>query len=385
MANHAVRRPLVLSTATLLALAVSVPASTADTAPLAPSTSRSSAPSVSAPLAFGWEPLASGTFGNVVALDVTPDGTIWASTSDTSEVMRSTDGGESFSNVAPPEGSEEFLQFYDIEAISADEAIVLSSGTGELSRVYHTLDGGESWHETYRATNPSSFINCIAMFDKMRGFAVGDSIDGKYQIITTANGGHTWQDVPPEAIPDAQDGEYEWAASGTCANATGRTGWFGTGNAPEARIIWTDDFGASWNASATPMPSGLGAGIMGVDFRTNNLGLAVGGDFGTGAGAVIRSTDGGASWSLVEGGPTSVSTGIAWWQDKKGDERMAGPSPEQKTVFVVGGGGSYASTDLGLTWTNFDFTALNTVTCLKRTPTCVAGGGGGTLMMLTSD
>ena len=31
--------------------------------------------------------------------------------------------------------------------------------------------------------------------------------------------------------------------------------------------------------ATTPMPAGPSGGIMGVDFRTNKLGLAVGGDF----------------------------------------------------------------------------------------------------------
>ena len=250
---------------------------------------------------FSWEVLPSGSIGNIVGIDVVSGDVAWFTTSDTAEVLLTLDGGESFEDVAPPEGFEEGLQFYDVEAKSATEAIVLAAGTGPLSRVYRTTDGGDSWDETFRAVDDGAFFNCIAMFDANRGFVVGDAVNDKYQIVVTDDAGASWTYVPEDAIPDAQPGEFEWAASGLCANATGRKGFFGTGAAAESRVIRTEDYGASWELATTPIPAGPTGGIMGVDFRTNKLGLATGGDFTLGTGC-------GGPHALTEGRPGCSST-----------------------------------------------------------------------------
>lgn len=377
-------RALITSAATLALVAVSFPASAE-----VPDADRRSAPSgspVSAGLPFSWQTADTGTLGNFVALDVVSEDVAWATTSDTAEVMLTTDGGATFTNVAPPEGIADGLQFYDVEATSADEAIVLSSGTGELSRVYHTPDGGETWHETFRAVDDLAFFNCVAMFDDMRGYAVGDPINDKYQIITTGDGGMSWDYVDPANIPDAQPGEFEWAASGTCANATGKKGFFGTGAATESRVIRTLDYGQTWEMAVTDIPAGASGGIFGVDFRTNKLGLAIGGDASTLTGGLARTTDGGVTWESVAG-PGEFRTGIAWWADKKGSAREIrklgmDPTEAQKTVFAVGVTGSNVSTDRGRTWTFFDPIGLNTVDCLEGSSVCMAAGGGGVFATL---
>ena len=187
---------------------------------------------------FEWLAVPSGSTGNIVGIDVVSGDVAWFTTSDTAEVLLTVDG-DTFEEVAPPEGIEEGLQFYDVEAKSATEAIVLASGTGSLSRVYRTTDGGATWDETLRAEDALAFFNCIAMFDEQRGFVVGDAVDGKYQIVMTEDAGATWAYVPDDAIPDAQAGEFGWAASGLCANATGKKGFFGTGAAAEARVLRT--------------------------------------------------------------------------------------------------------------------------------------------------
>ncbi len=389
MTSHIARNRILVSSVAIALAVVLAPVSNAEVP------DGRSAPAPMAPTGgdppFSWEVIPTGSTGNLVSLDVVTEDVAWAGSQDTAEVLRTVDGGATFVDVAPPEGSADGLQFYDVEANSADEAIVLASGAGDLSRIYRTTDGGATWTETFRATNPASFFNCGAMFDEQRGFAVGDPINDKYQIIVTADAGATWEFVPEDAIPDAQPGEFEWAASGTCANATGKKGWFGTGNAPEARVIRTADYGASWEMAPTPVPSGTNAGIFGVDFRTNRLGLAIGGDALAGSGGLARSTDGGVTWDLVDpsDAPDGFRTGISWWQDLKGDERAAkggriAITPEQKTVFAVGLTGSDVSTNRGRTWTQFDSGSLNTVSCLKGSAVCMAAGPFGVVTRLVA-
>jgi hypothetical protein len=112
-------RALITSAAAIALVAVSFPASAE-----VPDADRRSAPGGSPvaadSLPFSWQTADAGTIGNFVALDVVSADVAWATTSDTAEVMLTTDGGDSFTNVAPPEGVAEGLQFYDVEAISAD-------------------------------------------------------------------------------------------------------------------------------------------------------------------------------------------------------------------------------------------------------------------------
>ena len=381
MTPRSARTRLILSTA-MITLAVPLASGAAADVPTGGNAAASPAgpPSGRDQLPFSWQIVDSGSIGNLIGLDVVSDQVIWASSVDTAEVLLSVDGGDNFTEVAPEEGFEEGLQFYDVEANSADEALVLSSGVGPLSRVYRTTDGGATWEETFRAVDDAAFFNCIAMFDEQRGLAMGDSVDGKFQIILTDDGGATWTYAPTSGMPDSLEGEFGWAAGGACITATGRTAWFGSGAGPEARVFRSEDYGMTWTVASTGLAAGPSGGIMGVDFRTNRLGLAVGGDFTLGTPGLARSTDGGLTWDVVDG-PAGYRTSLAWWGDLKGSERST-ITDQQKTVFLVGLTGSDVSTDRGKTWEMFDSTALNTIDCLMDTSICWAAGGGGVLATL---
>jgi photosystem II stability/assembly factor-like uncharacterized protein len=375
-------RAIVTTTAALALVVSTAPASSADVPHVRDSRSAPAAPSRGVDqLPFSWQILSTGSIGNLVAIDAVSADVAWATSSDTAEVLLTTDGGDTFNDVAPPEGVEEGLQFYDVEARSADEAIVLAAGTGDLSRIYRTTDGGDTWDETFRAVDSNAFFDCIAMFDKNRGLAMGDPVDGKFQVILTSDAGATWDYAPASGQPDILEGEAGWAASGNCVNATGRRAWFGTGAGPEGRVFRSDDYGMTWTAASTGLAAGPSGGIMGVDFRTNKLGIAVGGDFTGGQLALARSTDGGATWTPLSGSvPNGYRTGVAWWSDLKGDEIASDRTlitPAQKTVFAVGPSGSDFSADRGKTWEQFDSNVMNAVDCVKGQGFCWAAGGGG--------
>ncbi len=53
----------------------------------------------------------------------------------------------------------------DVEAISTQEAYLLSAGTGTDSRIYHTVDGGKTWELQFKNREDAAFYDCFAFWD----------------------------------------------------------------------------------------------------------------------------------------------------------------------------------------------------------------------------
>jgi photosystem II stability/assembly factor-like uncharacterized protein len=319
-----------------------------------------------------WKLLDTGSTARLRGLAAVSDRVAWASGTG-GTVLRTVDGGRSWRSVGPPDTAD--LQFRDIEAFDADHAVVLAIGEGELSRVYVTGNGGRTWTETFRNTDPAAFYDCLAFFDRRHGLALSDPVDGHFRILSTKDGGRHWAVAPTTGMPAALDGEFAFAASGTClvtakTDATGNA-WFATGGGPSSRVFHTRDFGAHWSAVSTPVPSGPSAGIYSLAFRDRRHGLAVGGDFAAPTAApdgAATSRDGGATWTVAKRVPGEYRSGAAW-RSAFGD-----------TALAVGPTGSDVSDDGGRTWTRFDTGSFDSVECAGHT--CWASGENGRIARL---
>ena len=228
-----------------------------------------------APFAGSWEIRGSGTTASLRGLHVVDGAVAWASGSG-GTVLRSVDGGEHWELGVVP--GAEHLDFRDVFAWDRDRALVLSAGLPAM--IYRTDDGGKTWRPTYTNETPGVFFNAIAFWDALHGIAVGDPIDGRFLLITTDDGGTTWNELPRGSRPEALEGEANFAASGTCLTTRGtKLAWFGTGG-PAARVFRTSDGGAYWNVASTPLPSGQPSqGVFSVYFLGERRGVAVGGDY----------------------------------------------------------------------------------------------------------
>src|SRR5207247_591711 len=246
-----------------------------------------------------------------------------------------------------------------------NRAVILSIGNGGDSRVYVTSDAGKHWALTFVNDDPDAFYDCMTFFDDRRGLALSDPVNGKFRIIATDDGGLTWRVVSSAGMPPALPGEFAFAASGEClVTDHGRRAWFGTGGGAQARVFRSDDGGATWQVSATPMHSGPTAGIFALAFRGQQHGLAVGGDFTTptvAPAALALTSDGGSSWQLAPGAPGQYRSGAAW---------VTG-----RDAIAVGPSGSDVSTDQGRTWQRFDDGSFDTVDCAAGA--CWASGEQG--------
>jgi len=296
----------------------------------------------------------------------------WASGS-AGTVLRTVNGGRTWQQVGPPGTTD--LQFRDIEAFDERHAVALSIGEGDQSRVYRTDDGGAHWTETFRNDDPRAFYDCMAFFDRWHGLTLSDPVDGRFRILSTSDGGRSWRVLPTEGMPPALDGEFAFAASGTClvtASHGHRDAWFATGGGSAARAFHSTDGGRTWTVGATPVPSGPTAGIYSLAFRDPRHGLAVGGDFTTptqAPDAAALTRDGGRTWTVARTVPGEYRSGVAW-------------RPQGDTALAVGPTGSDISRDGGRTWTRFDTGSFDAVMCAGD-GACWASGEHGRVAILT--
>lgn len=318
---------------------------------------------------LSWQLTPTGVTARFRGLSAVSREVAWASGS-LGTVLRTTDGGKSWQNVSPPDVTD--LQFRDIEAFDARNAVILSIGAGETSRIYRTSDGGAHWVETFRNTDANAFYDCMAFFDRRHGLALSDPVDGKFRLVSTSDGGTTWNLLPNTGMPPAQPAEFAFAASGQCLTADGgEDAWIGSGGDAEARVYHSQDRGLHWTVSVTPLASSPSAGVFATAFRQHD-GIAVGGDFANptnGVDALAFTRNGAQSWEKPATAPQGYRSGVSWY-------------PFFRTVAIaVGPTGSDLTIDSGRHWFQFDAGSFDTVDC---TPdgACWASGEQGRVATL---
>jgi photosystem II stability/assembly factor-like uncharacterized protein len=319
---------------------------------------------------YGWELTPTGSTARLRGLSVVSERVVWTSGS-VGTVLRTTNKGATWQSVGPPGTAT--LQFRDIEAFSADTAVILSIGVGTDSRIYRTTDGGQTWSLVFQNTDPNAFYDCMAWFDKHRGLALSDPVGGRFRILATNDGGLTWNVVDAD-MPPALPLEFAFAASGQCiTTAGGRDAWFATGGDAIARVFHSSDRGLTWTVANTPVRSLGSGGIFALAFRDPRHGIAAGGDFlaeTASPDALALTSDGGATWQLNPNAPDEYRSGAHW---------VTGTD-----AIIVGPSGSDVSFDQGQTWHGFDEGSFDTVDCAGGFA-CWASGAQGRVAFLTRD
>ena len=222
-------------------------------------------------------------------------------------VIRTVDAGKTWSVFKVPGGEK--LDFRDVEGFSADEAVILSIGPGEDSRVYRTADGGASWALVLQNTNPNAFFDCFS-FDGAEGSLLGDPVDGRFEVLRTSDSGKSWTAMEG---PTAEDGESAFAASGTCILRRGHFTIVASGGS-SPRGHWYIDVSAddkkpaAWAKSkASEAAIAPSAGYFSV--ASGALGIVmVGGDYKLESSAGIAQTldIGQVTYSVDSGGTTAA-------------------------------------------------------------------------------
>lgn len=307
-----------------------------------------------------WQKLDVKTDASFRGLDVVSENVIWASGTK-GTFIRTTDGGKTW-KVGQVKGAET-LDFRDIEAFDEKTAYVLSIGNGKDSRIYKTINGGETWSLQFENTDEKAFFDSIAFWDKQNGLAMSDPVDGKYVLYQT-NDGESWQKVPTEKMPSAKTGEAAFAASGTCIVTQGKKNiWLITGGM-DARVFYSKNRGKSWKVYNTPIVKGTaGSGIFSIAMRDKKHGVIVGGNYEKPddiTNNLAFTNNGGKTWTLGKG-LNGYRSGVAYF--------VGG-------IIAVGSSGSDISNDGGKTWKNLDKENYNAVQSIGKNATWAVGANG---------
>jgi photosystem II stability/assembly factor-like uncharacterized protein len=298
-----------------------------------------------------WVIQSSGTTASLRGVSAAGPSVVWASGTNGTYLL-TTDGGATWHAATVP--GAESLDFRDVFAVDENTAYLLSIGEGQNSRVYKTTDGGAHWAIVLMDPDPKGFFDALAFWDARRGMVIGDPVDGEFALLTTEDGGETWQrQHAPPAIPN----EGVFAASGTCLIVTGeRDAYFVTGGVGAARAFHSTDGGKTWSVATTPIRNdSASAGIFSVAFADHGRGVVVGGDYSKAGDAlhnVALTRDGGRTW-IEPSGPRA-----------KGFRSAVAYLADRRMWIATGPSGSDVSYDDGESWEPFDagdFNALSFV------------------------
>jgi photosystem II stability/assembly factor-like uncharacterized protein len=247
--------------------------------------------------------------------------------------LRTSDGGQTWTPGQVSDATN--LDFRAVVGFSADEAFLMSSGSGDQSRIYHTSDGGQHWKLQFTNSNPKGFFDSMAFWDPKHGIVVGDPIPddkGKlhFELLETEDG-ESWQPIPPSQLPEANEGEGSFAASNSCiailkaagfgsgspSGASDPNIWFASGG-KTARVFHSSDHGKTWEVFNTPILHGPeSAGIFAIAFRDARHGVIAGGDYkhpDDDGPNLAFTQDGGKTWSLSILKPQAFFSAVAYDQ-----------------------------------------------------------------------
>lgn len=275
---------------------------------------------------------------SIRALEVVNEKTVWWAGSN-GLVGHTENGGESWK-------TDTLLHLgkaLHFRAISVTSSAVFVLSIESPALLFKSGDQGRNWKLVYREDDAAAFYDAMQFWDDQNGIAMGDPTDGCISIITTSDGGETWQKLPCSQLPAAVTGEAAFAASNSNIALYGDNAWIVTGGA-KARVLHSPDKGAGWTVTQSPIKEGgQMTGIYSVAFWDDNRGIVFGGDWNEKEDNTQNkaiTSDGGKTWQLISDG-----TGPGYRSSVKHF-----PVGKGEAILAVGIPGISISQDSGNNW-----------------------------------
>jgi photosystem II stability/assembly factor-like uncharacterized protein len=291
------------------------------------------------------------------------NGVAWASGTN-GTVLRTEDGGYVWQTCVVPPGAEK-LDFRGVQGLDANTAIIMSSGKGDLSRLYKTTDGCHSWKLIFTNPDADGFWDALVA-NQSGGLIVGDPVKGRFAIYGSSDEelgkwerigeGSDFKHFKFDLTP--YEGEGLFAASNSSAMGSPAMGaFFVTGGPKGAFFVYGgwNQHGASGHATATfaktslPLAEGQSAGAFSFSCSVRSTSrpklscITVGGDYlkpdsSRGTAAYTPNIDNlKRKWTVSNTPPHGYRSSVAY-------------DASTKTWITVGPNGTDISTDDGKNW-----------------------------------
>lgn len=316
---------------------------------------------------YSFKALNENTKTSIRGLNIVSDQVIWVSGSN-GTVGKTTNGGVNWQWVKP-KGYEK-LDFRDLEAFDDKQAIIVNAGSPGY--ILKTIDGGETWTETYKNLDSAIFLDGISFWDKNRGIIFGDPINNKMQLLKTIDAGKTWVDISSNLKFPLANGEAGFAASGTTIKTLpGGKVWIASGGMV-SNIYYSPDYGETWQIFKCPIWQGENStGPFSMDFYNAKNGVVVGGNYvkdKENSNNIFLTNDGGKTWQK----PTTPVLGY-----RSGITYING-----KTLVATGTSGSDISIDGGKNWKHISDKSFNAVQKSPKGNSIILAGEKGSVYQL---
>jgi photosystem II stability/assembly factor-like uncharacterized protein len=301
-----------------------------------------------------------GTFTSLTVFRTTDGGRSWERTEiPVPSPLDRLDTGPGFD--APTIGFSDLLYGWMALSNTAPQPLFVTSDGGATWRSGPSLDGGPGAQQ----------FKSLLFTSSTEGWAVGERDDPLSpttdkeidSLLRTTDGGATWEhvDLPDPPLP---------GATAESASELGIPRFFGAPDAVAPAWAYQDgqralfayvthDGGTTWSATAPiPIEQGRGSPIFLPSFASGASWVVT-----STSGQIARTTDGGATWSVVhpsdfgEYGPSAIEFSSAtegwamtcevWSGSMDGDGQCNGPSISDRT----GRYALYRTADGGATWT----------------------------------
>jgi photosystem II stability/assembly factor-like uncharacterized protein len=239
-------------------------------------------------------------------------------------IIGTTDGGSRWNVLGQPAGPH---IFYGITCPAALNCKVAGIGPSDAGTVYATRDGGTVWVKDPVELGSEPFL-AVACHTPRTCEAGGSGVEPL--MYGTSNGGKAWSS---QSVPDLSMVDGLACPTASVCVASGYDG--ARISLPTAAIARTTDGGSRWTAQVVP-----GASANGVACPTARVCTAAGvAGTGAGRGEILRTANGGATWSRQDLPPGTP-------------ELLSVSCPSVSDCVAVGfGSASWATTDGGRTWT----------------------------------
>ncbi len=219
----------------------------------------------------------------------------------------------------------------------------------------------------YQENHEKVFYDSMQFWNDKEGIAMGDPINDCLNIITTRDGGNSWNKISCDKLPKVMTGEAAFAASNTNIVIKENNTWIVSGG-KKSRVFYSPDRGNSWKVYETPIVQGKTmTGIFTADFYDSNSGFITGGDYevrNQNFSNKAITANGGKTWRLI-----ADNQGFGYASCVQYVPRSNG-----KSLVTVGTSGIYYSSNGGEAWEQLSTdTSLNTIRFINENTAVAAG------------